>query len=347
MLKKNVFTIEHIRKLQKETRCDPSLLERVVYAFGLLEALSLTGLDFIFKGGTCLMLLLPEPTRLSTDIDIIVNPNTDIEEYIQKASEIFPFVSLEEQVRNNKSDITKRHFKFIYSSPLKNDDFHILLDVVYENDYYPEAKPCEVNNKFLEVEEPSVYVIVPTINGIMGDKLTAFAPNSIGIPFGINKELEIIKQFYDIATLFDLISNLNEVKSIYERIAENVIKYRKLDDYNTVKTLWDSFNSAIAIIGKGKINNNGHIMLSDGIKRVREHIIGKYSLVIAEKQACRVAYLVASIITEKSELVKIADAQQYTDKLITHPMYSKLNHIKKVSLIDFAYLYEAIMLLFP
>ena len=348
MLKKNIFTVEHIRKLQMDTRCDPSLLERVVYAFGLLEALSLTGLDFVFKGGTCLILLLPEPKRLSTDIDILVKSNTYINDYIQKAAEIFPFVSYEEQVRKRKNNIVKSHFKFIYESPLKNDIFHILLDVVYEEGHYLETKTHEIDNTFLEVKDPAVFVKVPTINGIMGDKLTAFAPNSIGIPFGIDKELEIIKQFYDIATLFEMINNLGEVKTTYERIARSVIKYRNLNDYDTSKTLWDSFNSAITIVGRGKINKSEHIMLSDGIKRVREHIInGKYSLVVAEKQACRVAYLVASIITEKSELMKITDAQQYLDKFITHPIYSKLNHIKKVSLIDFAYLYEAIMILFP
>ena len=346
MLKKNTFTIEHIRKLQIETKCDPSLLERVIYAFGLLEALSLTGLDFIFKGGTCLILLLSKPNRLSTDIDILIKPNTDIKEYVHKVAEIFPFISYEEQIRKNKNDIIKSHFKFIYESPLKNDSFHILLDVVYENNCYLKTESHEINNIFLEVEDPAVFVKTPSINGIMGDKLTAFAPNSIGIPFGIDKEMEIIKQFYDIATLFEMITNLEEVKITYEKIAKSVIKYRQLDGYNTDKTLWDSFNSAIAIIGRGKINNNDHIMLSDGIRRVREHIIGKYSLVIAEKQACRVAYLVASIIAEKSELIKITDTQQYVDKFITHPLYSKLNHIKKVSLIDFAYLYEAIKLLF-
>ena len=38
---------------------------------------------------------------------------------------------------------------------------------------------------------------------ILGDKLTAFAPYTIGIPFGVDKELEIIKQLNDIACLFD------------------------------------------------------------------------------------------------------------------------------------------------
>ena len=81
MLSKENFTEQHIRELQKMNRRDPILLERTVYAFGLLEALARVKMPFIFKGGTCLMLLLEHPMRLSTDIDIVVEPGTDVDEY--------------------------------------------------------------------------------------------------------------------------------------------------------------------------------------------------------------------------------------------------------------------------
>ena len=55
MLQKENFRLENIQRLQKNYKKDPALLERVVYAFGLLEALCLTGLPFVFKGGTCLI----------------------------------------------------------------------------------------------------------------------------------------------------------------------------------------------------------------------------------------------------------------------------------------------------
>lgn len=40
MLKKENFTEEHIRNLQSASHRDPLLLERSVYAFGLLEAIT-------------------------------------------------------------------------------------------------------------------------------------------------------------------------------------------------------------------------------------------------------------------------------------------------------------------
>ena len=85
MLLKENFTKEHIRELQETSHRDPVLLERAVYAFGLLEALVKVGLPFIFKGGTCLMLLMDHPRRLSTDIDIIVEPGTEVDVYLQKS----------------------------------------------------------------------------------------------------------------------------------------------------------------------------------------------------------------------------------------------------------------------
>lgn len=74
MIDRRIYEIEYIKELQKKYKKDPALLERVLYAFGLLEAIAQVGMPFVFRGGTCLMLLLDQPMRLSTDIDIIVKP---------------------------------------------------------------------------------------------------------------------------------------------------------------------------------------------------------------------------------------------------------------------------------
>lgn len=66
MLSKEMYTSEYIQELRNRTGNDPALLERVVFAFGLLEAIKKVELPFCFKGGTALMLLLDKPKRLST-----------------------------------------------------------------------------------------------------------------------------------------------------------------------------------------------------------------------------------------------------------------------------------------
>ena len=57
MLTRENYSKEYIDALQKDCGNNPALLERVLFAFGLLEAISRVELPFIFKGGTCLMLL--------------------------------------------------------------------------------------------------------------------------------------------------------------------------------------------------------------------------------------------------------------------------------------------------
>ena len=64
MLKRENYTSEHIDVLRKQTGADPTILERTVFAFGLLEALCRVKMPFIFKGGTSLLILLDEPRRL-------------------------------------------------------------------------------------------------------------------------------------------------------------------------------------------------------------------------------------------------------------------------------------------
>jgi len=47
MLKRENYTSEHIDALRKQTGADPSILERTVFAFGLLEALCRVKIPFI------------------------------------------------------------------------------------------------------------------------------------------------------------------------------------------------------------------------------------------------------------------------------------------------------------
>ena len=61
MLLHDNYTAEHIAELRSQTGADPSILERTVFAFGLLEAIRTVGMPFTFKGGThfCLCLRIP------------------------------------------------------------------------------------------------------------------------------------------------------------------------------------------------------------------------------------------------------------------------------------------------
>lgn len=99
-----------------------------IFALVFLEALASVEMLFIFNGGTSLLLLLEQPKRLSTDIDIIVEPGTDVHSYLEQAAAIYPFLSMEQQIRKGKDNIEKAHYKFTYDSPMQGTQFHILPD---------------------------------------------------------------------------------------------------------------------------------------------------------------------------------------------------------------------------
>ncbi|MCP5050165.1 MAG: nucleotidyl transferase AbiEii/AbiGii toxin family protein, partial [bacterium] len=66
------FTKEWIErfKQQKEfSRINPPVLEKMIHALALAEALKKAGMSFIFKGGSSLILLLEKERRFSVDID--------------------------------------------------------------------------------------------------------------------------------------------------------------------------------------------------------------------------------------------------------------------------------------
>lgn len=344
MLTRENFSEKHIRQLQTESRRDPGLIERTLFAFGLLEALVQVGLKFVFKGGTSLMLLLPHPMRLSTDIDIVVEPGTDIEQYIEKAKVIFPFTDGGEQERTAKGSIEKRHFKFIYDSPTnKSETLYILLDVLFEENHYQQTIRKEIKNDLLITEGTNLLVTVPTIDCILGDKLTAFAPHTTGIRFG-KKNLEIMKQFYDISTLIDEFSDYDVVKETYKIVSKTEISYRGID-CSPKDALMDTIESALCIGTRGKTSPDDYPNYLEGSRRVTNHIFtGGFSMEQASKLAPKVIYMAACLLTGE-QYEWYMDRAALKQKALTQPDLIQMKGFRKVDPSGYAYLVLADRLL--
>lgn len=166
--------------------CDPVLLEKCVHALTLLGFLAESGLPFIFKGGTSLLLHLPQISRLSIDIDI-VSPATDdeLDRVVQKIGSMDPFSGMEESHRNQSSEREalprRRHFKFFFRSDrAKDGEAAVLLDVVQEKECPHVTVQRPISTSFL-VPEREIAVTLTTIESLLGDKLTAFAPTTTGV----------------------------------------------------------------------------------------------------------------------------------------------------------------------
>jgi len=93
---------------------DPTLMEKTIRAFSLLEALAKSGCPFLFKGGSALMLQLACTQRLSVDIDIVCPPGTDVISYLEPYAEEYGFGEIVPTERISRNNVPKTHAKCYY-----------------------------------------------------------------------------------------------------------------------------------------------------------------------------------------------------------------------------------------
>lgn len=324
---------------KKKYASDPGLIERALYAFGLLEAIKSVGMPFCFKGGTSLMLILDKPARLSTDIDILVEPGTDVDSYIEKASKIFPFLNKDEVVRKGKNGIMKRHFKFSYFSPLRNTEFYILLDVVFARLPYAKTVQKEIQNELLLTTGENLTVTIPTADCILGDKLTAFTPHTTGILLGSYKELEIAKQLFDTATLSDYLSDYALFSKTYQAAVAEEAAFRG-KSWSIEDVLRDTVRACVSIISRGNVDKSDYVEYLRGIKSLKNHILlNGYSTDDATWKACKVMYL-SSCLISGNPFRQIANPEGYITARLEGDKYKKLSYVRKQRTDAYAYLVE-------
>ena len=345
MLSKEIYTKDYINELRGRTGDDPVMIERTLFAFGLLEAIKSVDMPFIFKGGTSLMLLLDTPKRFSTDIDIVVEPGTDVDLYIEKAKTIFPFFDKEEDVRKGNNNIEKRHFRFKYISPSRGKEVVVILDVLFEERQYPNTVFKPIKNSLLLTEGEDLFVEMPDVESILGDKLTAFAPHTTGIEFGRNKELEIIKQLFDCATLFDAINDIRVVRESYNKVVCSEMAYRGLTCAKE-DVLKDTIRGCLCIASRGQSNSDDFKYYIDGIGRIRNHIINQmFNGEIAGAYASKVMYLAASVLTGKEDILKITDAGEYATQKMEIYKPKWFSYMRIIDPVSYGYLIEVTRLL--
>ncbi len=351
MLSRENYTAEHIATLRQQTGTDPSILERTVYAFGLLEAISCVGLPFIFKGGSSLLVLLEKPRRLSTDIDIIVEPGADIDECIKKAGAIFPFIDVKEDKRRGLNQrqglnqIEKRHFKFFFKSPRAEKEITILLDVVFEENPYIKTSERPICNDLLISSGQEFTVTVPDKNCILGDKLTAFAPHTTGVPFGLDKELEIVKQMFDCWTLLQEMDDYEIVKTVYNKVSKIESGYRGLNQ-TPEDCLRDTIESCICIIGRGSVRPEDYKNFSAGISAIQGHIFtDRINGENAGIYASEVMYLATNLLVKTNSYDRIENPEKFRSRSIDMKGIKKISSLRKVEPKAYAYMVESLQML--
>ena len=322
----------------------PILIEKMIMALTLVENLRLSGLDFIFKGGTSLILLLGMPQRFSIDIDIVLTRDQNLDEYIQAVLDQGVFHRVEENKR--AGDLPKQHYKFFYNSVIQGKESHILLDILFEEDPYPTLQEVSIVSPLITVTGEITRVTCPALECLLGDKLTAFAPHTTGISYGVGKELEIAKQLYDVAILFDASTDVNLVGAAFENIALKQLSYRAMREQTSIDVLMDVFYTAVLIGMRGSSPSTEYAELLGGFKKLAAFVYsGFFSLDSAILCASKAAYLSALIANQKDSIQRFENNQDISSWSIVNSDYSKLNKLKKTSPEAFYYFYLALDLL--
>lgn len=339
-------TLSWIEQAAKDNKVkDIALVEKTIRAFSLLEALVRSGCPFLFKGGSSLMLHLDTGKRLSIDIDIICPPGTRIEDYLEKYSEEYGFGEVKLVERISRTDIPKQHAKFFYqvAYPTGGHQDKILLDVLFEEIHYSDVVELPIQSRLLKTYGEPIMVKLPSKEDLLGDKLTAFAPHTTGIPFfkgEKNCSMEISKQLFDIASLFDIITDLSVTSGTFKKFAMVELQYRGLEADAIQVVLDDIYNTAMCIVLRGQDNPEEFQLLQDGIKRVRGFIHSEvYSLESAITNASKAAYL-SKLISRGLNEVKHYNPTEVSllaDAMIQSPLSTKLNKLKKTNTEAFFY----------
>ena len=214
-----------------------------------------------------------------------------------------------------------------------------MLDVLFEENHYAEVVRKEIRNDLLLTEPQYLSVELPSADCILADKLTAFAPHTTGIPLNVGKDMEVMKQFYDVVSLLEIFTDSSKILPTYQRIAQAEIAYRGINA-TAQDCLWDTFDAAFSIASRGKIGAKEYPLYVKGIRDLRGHIYAEnYSPEIAAVRAVRVMYLAMCLLTGNT-YKKVEDANEMSDKKLMHSELASLKYLRKVNLEAYAYLIQ-------
>jgi predicted nucleotidyltransferase component of viral defense system len=210
------------KKLDGET--NPALMLKCIYALTLLGKLEESGLQFVFKGGTSMLLHLPEIRRLSIDIDIMTGASAEeITLVVGKIGKEDPFSEVVEDDRGERGQPNRRHFKFYFKTEaVKEGRSHVLLDVVMEGNIAHDVVRKPIATSFL-IPDREILVRVPTIDSLLADKLNAASPTTTGVPLrkkdGTSGEsMQVAKQLFDVGILLEHATDFAQISRVYAAI---------------------------------------------------------------------------------------------------------------------------------
>jgi hypothetical protein len=328
---------------------NPVMLEKTIVALQLVGHLAETGLPFQFKGGSSLLLRLSPIRRLSIDVDIVTQTTpAELQAALGRISRLPPLTGHEHDAKRDKELPPKKHFRVFYPSAIEPKTDHVLLDVLFEPEAAPHCEPVSIATPFITPER-EVRVLVPTVNALLGDKLSAFAPRTIGILHHPERRTDIAKQLFDVAALFDAVTDLHVAAEVYAAVHARQLVYRQAN-YTLADTLNDSIESGFLYSQldlKGGVRTEPGLFLQEGVNGLQNHLVNlpfrrDEARIAAGKAACAAAWILRrpAGVTPADMRFQPANAVALREAEITAP-WIPLNRLKGGNPEAFHYWHQA------
>jgi len=298
------FTVDHIEKNRKNTSA--VLAEQVVHSLELVSLLVYEGLDFLFKGGNSLLVLLEHPQRFSIDVDIASGETKEhVEEILDKlVKDSDLFTRWERRVHKTKPWLPMTSYYMFYNSYFTDPaETNIMLDVQLKMTRYEKIQKPVCCGNFYQSETK---VWLPSISSLIGDKLLTLGPSTLGIPLNKNKEAQRLKHSFDVSLLAE---NSPSVEKIRESInfcmeQENALQKKNL----TIKEVYeDTINLCRSVLDFKEEPPSENLSpylyeIVKGRKPFAEHLLsGTYSWQELQIDLARVAVCFSSVMAGVSD----------------------------------------------
>jgi hypothetical protein len=298
-----------------------------------------------------MVLLLERLQRLSIDIDIVSESPDAIDlNALQRIAQGSPFMRVEEDKRGGHRLPRRRHFKFFYKSLFSNISQYVMLDVLQESNLYPATQRGPIRASFIETQRV-IEVTLPTVDALLADKLTAFAPNTVGVRLTTNSNMQVVKQIVDVGKLFERATDLTVIRKTYAAICDAEIGYRD-KAYTRNQALEDTIETACQISCirlRGASQDQTTTLIDAGLKGIGNHLFGTFRMDDLKVAAARAACIAALIRHPESSLT-IDDLRYDPNRAgelipLSINYAPRLNHLKKINPEAFFYWQKVDMLL--
>ena len=230
----NYLNKERIDKIRDEHGFRDSLpLEKFIMNFEVLAHIQDVLPDCAVKGGMAVPFHLHDKTlrRLSVDIDIVTGSSREqviraMKNVSEKLDGVVQIGDPHSPKRNNDKELPLLTYYCNYKSSI-DDNPQMKIEIFYGDSMEIQLKKIETETKIIGFST-KIPLSIYERGALIGDKLTTLPFNTIGLD--LDRQLDVPKQIYDIATLLKSISDgipMEMILDTFEKISRNEISYLK------------------------------------------------------------------------------------------------------------------------